>query len=403
MFTSIILIFCALIFLLILVFISAGLIMSFRHGDCNLFLDLTKIRNCLYERKENLLRLSFDVPFYNSGKQHALIIDCDARLQPKGDIFRRNIIDCRVINIDNVRFDDYWEGLVLKPGKTAFLKICLSVSGDFNASDLENFTVDVLTRYYGRGLMKFKRTEIRLRFSDFKESDSSLSLTDLFPESEDKKSKAPAAKNDSLTIPVKTHILMPGEKLTDIAKSYIEPSENKIFTIAESALAIMQGRIYYVDDVHPGTLAVFLSHFFKMDSSLSSPYSMRKAIDEVGTFRIIAAIFAGMIGKILGRSGDFYRVAGKAASVIDDCTGTLPPFDKYIVMGPANMREELDKVKKETGMDAAVIDANDLHKVDVLAQTADLKKYLESAMEYNPAGNGNEQTPIVVVLKKDES
>ncbi|MCQ2735853.1 MAG: coenzyme F420-0:L-glutamate ligase [bacterium] len=381
-------------------FYAAGRIMAAQHGDCNIFLDTEEISERRIEKDGTSMKLYFDIPFKNTGKQHGLIIDCDARLQPKGDIFRFNEISCRVINKSNVRFDGYWEGLVLKPSKTAVLRVILSVAGKFNEEDFENFTVDILARYYGRGLMKFKRTEIKLALKDFVKSESPIDLAAMFPDAGKKQEREVPADIKSLTVPVRTHILMPGEKLSDIIEKYVKPEERKhIFTIAESALAIIQGRVYYVDDVNPGPLAVHLSHFFKMDSSLSSPYSMKKAMDEAGALRIIAAVIIGMIGRCIGRSGDFYRVAGKDVTVIDDCTGTLPPFDKYIVMGPADMKKEMERVKEETGMDAAIIDANDLHKVDVLTQTGDLKAHLERAMEYNPAGNGNEQTPIVLIKK----
>ena len=48
------------------------------------------------------------------------------------------------------------------------------------------------------------------------------------------------------------------------------------------------------------------------------------------------------------------------------------------------------------------LQAGYLHKFDILAQTGDLKKYLAKALEYNPAGNGNEQTPIVLIKKKED-
>lgn len=399
---NVIVIVVSAIFFCIFLFFLAGKIMQWKHGDCNIFADVEKLQNFEYEKDERGLKLSFEVPIVNTGKQHGLIIDLNARLQPKGDIFRYNIISCRIINMGNVRFDDYWEGLVLKPNKTANLKILLSIEGKFKEEDLETFNVDLLMRHYGRGLMQFKRTQIPLKFADFKKAEKPLNLTSMFEVPDKPLTKETPADLKSLVTPVRTHILMPGEKLSDIIKKYIKVDKDNIFTIAESALAIIQSRVYYVDDVNPGGLATFLSHFFLPDSSLSSPYSMRKAMDEVGTWRIILAVVIGMLGRIVGRSGDFYRVAGKDASVIDDCTGTLPPFDKYVVMGPANAQKEMEAVKKETGMDAAVIDANDLHKFDILAQTGDLKKYLAKALECNPAGNGNEQTPIVLIKKKED-
>lgn len=386
---------------LIIIFFLSAKIIALKHGDCAISLDKSKIKNKLLSEKDEKLFFTFDIPFINEGKQHALIIDCNARLQPKGDIFRYSKVSCRVINTDNVRFDDYWEGLVLKPKKVANLKILVSIESpekDNIKNNLDKFSIDILFRYYGRGLMRFERTVVNFTLPEFEKTENSLELKDLFKVPEKIIKENPNAQS-APSYSVKTHILMQGEDAVDIIRQYIpNPNPGDIFTIAESALAIIQSRVYYVDDIKPSSLAVTLSHFLKMDSSLSSPYSMQKAMEEVGTWRIILAVFAGMAGKLIGRSGDFYRVAGKPAAVIDDCTGTLPPFDRYIVMGPAKMKEELERIKKETGMDCAVVDVNDLRRVDVLASTCpDKKDLIEKALEYNPAGNGNEQTPIVVI------
>lgn len=349
---------------------------------------------------------SFDVSFVNNGRQHSLIIDFNARLQPKGDIFRYSRVDCRVINLDNIRLDDYWEGFIIKPGKRMTVRVFLKIKDAQSVrADLEDFSVDLLMRYYGRGLMEFHRFPLSFRRRDFEPADSeALSFESLAVKPEMAEAGTARKAPEGVTA-VKTHILMPGEDLVEVAERYVVPIAGKgdIFTIAESALAIIQKRVYYVDDVKPGPLAVRLSNFFNMDSSLSSPYSMQKAIDEAGAFRLCAAVFVGSLGKLIGRSGDFYRVAGKSVSVIDDCTGTLPPFDKYIVMGPDRIGEEVERVKKATQLEAAVVDANDLHKVDVLVSTdRELNGYIEASLNSNPAGNGNEQTPVVLIKAPDK-
>ncbi len=397
----IVIIVAAVMIALIALFLLAERLISFKHGDCDISLDKANIKNRLYFETVNKLYFSFDVSFINEGRQHALIMDCNSRLQPRGDIFRYCKAESRIINLDNIRFDDYWEGLVLKPGKLGNLRVLLSLESDdvsWLKGELKKLAVDVMFRFYGRGLMRFERTEFNFSFSDFEKSSDSLELTDMFKKPEPKSKDVPAVENIS-AIPVKTHILMPGEDIVDIIKNYVkDANKGDIFTIAESALAIIQSRVYYVDDIKPSGLAVKLSNFFEMDSSLSSPYSMQKAMEEVGSWRIILGVFAGMLGKLVGRKGDFYRVAGKAASVIDDCTGTLPPFDRYIVMGPADMPGELERIKRETGLEAAVVDVNDLRRVDILASTCpDRKELIEKALEYNPAGNASEQTPIVII------
>ena len=98
--------------------------------------------------------------------------------------------------------------------------------------------------------------------------------------------------------------------------------------------------------------------------------------------------------------GMFYYFAGRAVATIDDCTGTLPPFDKYVVMGPENPKKLAVEFHKKTGVKLGVVDVNDLGRVDVLALYD--PKDRELIIEYlktNPQGNANEQTPIALIRK----
>ena len=172
--------------------------------------------------------------------------------------------------------------------------------------------------------------------------------------------------------------------------------------LAESALAIMQKRAVYVEDLKPGFLAKRLNWLFAMHSSLSSVYSVEAALKEIGTFRFLLATFLGILGKIIHRSGDFYRFAGRTVATIDDCSGTMPPYDKFVVLGPKNSWEIVKEIKAKTALEAAVVDANDLGKVDVLAASSPkIIALLQKALASNPQGNANEQTPLVLI-KPDE-
>jgi hypothetical protein len=91
-------------------------------------------------------------------------------------------------------------------------------------------------------------------------------------------------------------------------------------------------------------------------------------------------------------------LAGDQARLIDDITGTLPPYDQFIVLGPHDPQQVVDQIQKETGLAAAVVDVNDLKAVKILAATADVPSgFLEQALISNPAGNADEQTPLVLI------
>ena len=96
--------------------------------------------------------------------------------------------------------------------------------------------------------------------------------------------------------------------------------------------------------------------------------------------------------------GVFYRLAGRQAPLIDDVSGTLPPYDQFVCLGPTRVEDEVERMAEAVGCGVAIVDVNDLKRVKILAASegVDTSKLTE-ALRPNPAGNGEEQTPVVVV------
>lgn len=204
-------------------------------------------------------------------------------------------------------------------------------------------------------------------------------------------------------IPVYTKLITPDDDLLEVINTYAAPQLRKgdILVIAETVVAITQGRIIRPEDVKPGVWARLISQFIHQDGSLSSPFALQAVMNEEGTLRtVIAFIISSVTRTILGRQGDFYRLAGKQAALIDDITGTVPPFDKYIVLGPQNPEQVVAAIKKRFGVETAIIDANDLGRSQILAATEGVNtNLLLRVFKKNPAGNADQQTPFVIVRK----
>lgn len=338
--------------------------------------------------------IEFSIPVRSAGKQQCLVIDMIGRIHPEGDKYCR--IDNRVYVYpgENRRPDGYWEATLIKPGKTMLLKGEVTLtSGDNPISeslkDLKYLEVDLFYKYYCRNPLEYERKVLRIPLQAVGQ--------EVKPETEYQ-----AVDKGGSALPIHTPLLLPGDNVYDVFEKYAKKyaKEGDILAVCESALAIMEGRAYYVEDIKLGFLARHLNKLFKMDSSLSSPYSLEMGIREVGAARIIFSIIAGAAGRLIGRAGDFYLFAGRAVATIDDCTGTLPPFDKYVVMGPKSPQKSADEFKKKTGYDMAVVDVNDLGKVDVLGLSDPARKDLVvEALKTNPQGNDNQQLPMALIRK----
>jgi len=201
-------------------------------------------------------------------------------------------------------------------------------------------------------------------------------------------------------IPIRTHIVTEQDDIVDVVKRYTGEiaGPGDIIAVAESVVAITQGRAILPEKVRPGALARFLCRFPGKDGSLATPHAMQLAIGETGTLRILLGAAAAALGRIIGRRGDFYRVAGRNLALIDDVAGTMWPFERYIILGPKEPRKIVERIREATGAGAVIADVNDTGNVDILAASkeVDLKK-LVKYLKDNPFGNDDQQTPIVVL------
>ncbi|NPV71557.1 MAG: F420-0:Gamma-glutamyl ligase [Firmicutes bacterium] len=203
-------------------------------------------------------------------------------------------------------------------------------------------------------------------------------------------------------IPLRTHLISAGEDIVDVVCQYVRgvATSGDVVAISESAVAVSQGRAVLSRGVKPGFLARFLCRFPQKHGSLATPQAMQLAISEAGVPRVLAAAVVGGLAKAVGIRGLFYRIAGRGLAAIDDIAGTLYPFDEHIVLAPRDGQAVVDAIRDRTGLEAAIVDVNDIRCVDFMAATRNLDRAaVARALERNPMGNDDEQTPIVVLKR----
>lgn len=281
------------------------------------------------------------------------------------------------------RADNYWFGYIVKIGKRTQVQIQVEIQGP-DLSQLKTVWVKVNYLTYGPAgrIPKTRHVVVPLQF----------------PEPQD--SKNWRSTPNSEVLPIRTHLLTELDDPVRMVQRYVSPhaKPGDIVTIGETPIAIMQGRFRHPSEIKPGWAAQRLCYLFLPTSSLATACGMQSLIDIVGPVRVLAAFFIGAIAKVFGKRGVFYQLAGDQARLIDDVTGTLPPYDQFIVLGPDHPQQVVEAIQRETGLAAAIVDVNDLGAVKVLAATADASiPLLNQALAKNPAGNANEQTPVVLI------
>ncbi|MCI8332592.1 MAG: F420-0--gamma-glutamyl ligase [Clostridiales bacterium] len=204
---------------------------------------------------------------------------------------------------------------------------------------------------------------------------------------------------------IKTHTITKNDSLFHIIDQYVSPliTKEDIVFISEKMVACTEGRAYQADKIKAGFVARMLSRCVKRSANgigLAMPETMQCAIDETGLVRILVAAFAGMVGKLLHRHGWFYKIAGRKAAAIDGpCSYTLPPYNKYIVLAPADpCRTACDISDRLGGNTVLIIDANDLG-CEILGtsdQKTDVSIY-KKLLRQNPLGQSTQSTPIGIL------
>ena len=290
---------------------------------------------------------------------------------------------------EETREDGYWAAYIVKGRKTtrARVKIRLRAADGRNPLDLvDSLWVDVHWLNYGPfgRLPRRQGVLVPLRRPQPLSADAAEFLNG----------------DGCRVLPLRTHLLGPLDDPIDVMRTYaadlVQPGD--VLTIGETPVAVIQNRYRHPSEAEPGMVARLLCRVFHPTSSLATACGMQTLIDVVGPTRVVVAWMGGLLMKLIGIPGGFYRLAGDQARLIDDITGTTPPYDQTIVLGPDRPERLCREAAAELGVDVAIVDVNDLGRVKVLAASAGCDEaLLQCALKPNPAGNANQRTPLVLV------
>ena len=290
---------------------------------------------------------------------------------------------------EDTRADGYWPAYIVKGRKSTRIQVSVTLRGQTGAAiadRVDTVWMDVNWVNYG----PFGRVDRRQGV-----------VVPLRKPAVLQPSKAEFRSGENCQVlPLKTHLLGPLDSTIDVLRDYagelVQPGD--ILTIGETPVAVIQGRYTHPSMVVPTWIARLLCRVFHPTSSLATACGLQTLIDQVGPTRVILAWSIGLALKIVGLKGWFYRLAGEQARLIDDITGTTPPYDQTIVLGPSDPVHLCQNAADALGVAVAIVDVNDLGRVKVLASSNGCDEaMLYRALRPNPAGNANERTPLVLV------
>jgi len=350
--------------------------------------------NYKIKKKDSLNELIIDFKITNSSKtKETMVSNINFELdffKSKGNEYCRNFNyqeDIYIYENNKIKnINNYWPTTIIKSNSELFVRIIYKFSNNNLRKKIKYLWLKVFWENYGHFGISKKKDCLLINLDDQKQKPKDVIKIPI-----NNKYHALAIKTDLLGCfdnPVNTVI--------DYCKGILE--KNDILTIGESPLAIMQARYISPQNLEYSLFSKALCYFFHPTSSLATACGMQLLINKIGITRITFALIVGFLFKLFGIKGMFYRLTGSESSLIDDISGTVTPYDKSIVMGPLNADLFCKEVSKYLNIDVAVVDVNDLGGVKVLASSnKKINKILKINLKSNPAGNGDQKTPIVLI------
>jgi len=203
---------------------------------------------------------------------------------------------------------------------------------------------------------------------------------------------------------IRTHVLAPPDDLCQVAQKYAKPLLQKgdVLFFTEKAVAAVQGRAVPVDEIKVSLLARILVKFVYKNPGgigISMPESMEMAVRECGRLRILFAAFISAIGKLLGKRGWFYKIAGYRVAAIDGPADyVIAPYNRCVVLGPLEPDKTAQKIADAVNCPVIITDINDLGGQILGASSQEIDRLLMvRILKDNPLGQSKQQTPIGII------
>ncbi len=208
---------------------------------------------------------------------------------------------------------------------------------------------------------------------------------------------------------IKTRFVQQGESYIDIFEEYVKPiyEEGDIVSCSEKIIALCQNRIVKREDIKIGFWAKLLSKFASHPTTgvgVGETIKMQYAINTVGLMKVLWASFASAVTKLFGKKGVFYKIVGQDVSGLDGFYDHV--WKEYGDIGiqlPENPSAVCNEIKDKLGISCMIVDANDLGQ-EILAKSDDIEldyDNLKQIIRDNPAGQGRETTPLILIRKKN--
>lgn len=208
---------------------------------------------------------------------------------------------------------------------------------------------------------------------------------------------------------VKTHYIQVGEDIFELIDRYVKPicQAEDMVAISSKIVSLCQRRVVYKTDMRLSGLAKFLSAFASTSDAgigVNSVWKMQYAIDYCGRLKVIYAAIMGGLGKLFGKRGVFYDIAGMEIRGLDGFYDkSFKEYGNFGIRIPEKCNELCDEIYEKFHITTFITDANDFTR-DILGKAKVIHYSDEELCEMisdNPAGQSAQCTPFLIITQED--
>ncbi len=211
---------------------------------------------------------------------------------------------------------------------------------------------------------------------------------------------------------IKTKFVSQGDNYLDLFRKYVYPIYEKgdIISSSEKIIALCQNRVVRREDIKIGFWAKFLAKFACQKNrggyGVGMAINMQYAINKVGLCKVlVASVLSGMT-KLFGIKGMFYQIVGQEVAGLDGFyDGEWEEYRDIGIEIPENSKAVCNEIKDKLGISCMIVDCNDFGQ-EILGKSEDIQlteNNLKALIKDNPAGQGKQQTPFILIRKQQKS
>ncbi len=211
---------------------------------------------------------------------------------------------------------------------------------------------------------------------------------------------------------IKTKFVSQGDNYLDLFRKYVYPIYEKgdIISSSEKIIALCQNRVVRREDIKIGFWAKFLAKFACQKNrggyGVGMAINMQYAINKVGLCKVlVASVLSGMT-KLFGIKGVFYQIVGQEVAGLDGFyDGAWEEYRDIGIEIPENPKAVCNEIKDKLGISCMIVDCNDFGQ-EILGKSEDIQlteNNLKALIKDNPAGQGKQQTPFILIRKQQKS